>query len=196
MLHLILARLVRHGGMLFTHQQPNQQELRHQITHILHVWRVGVWLHTSPVLIVRLYLRTACILHCYHWTKLSLTELQGSRGVVAVITLTLLPGLWMTLRDQQHLSLLPKTQPEDRMTNVRPLNSQIHTPWIVQNTDTHECVLEHYCTCTRNRWVVSRRKGFVWHVGCFGDRQSCICGCEGVCDRIARGTASCPEGRE
>ncbi len=42
MLHLILTRLVRRGGTLFTHQQPHQQELRHQIAHILHVWSVGV----------------------------------------------------------------------------------------------------------------------------------------------------------
>lgn len=42
MLHLILTRPVRRGGALFTHQRPHQQELGHQIAHILHVWSVGV----------------------------------------------------------------------------------------------------------------------------------------------------------
>lgn len=41
MLHLILTRLVRQGT-LFTHQWPNQHELRHQIAHILLVCALGV----------------------------------------------------------------------------------------------------------------------------------------------------------
>lgn len=56
------------------------------------------------------------------------------------------------------------------------------------------CIVS-YSTNTRNRWVVSTRRGFVWHVWLLW-RQAIICGYEGVCGRIARVAASCPAGRE
>lgn len=194
MLHLILTRLVRHGGTLFTHQQPHQHELRNQTAHILHVWSVGVKGLTSfyfPCVDNQTPLENSLNL-----APLTPSQIEPDRAAGELLCLWLLSHC---LPDYKWCWEISNVEVYSREHNQR-------TEWVVcfhwAHGHTHHELYKHnswefYSTYTESRWVVSRRRRFVWYVWLLW-RQAAVHlwvrGC--VCGRLVRVTASCPEGRE
>lgn len=158
MLHLILTWLVRRGGTL-SHISSNtgmSSGIKLPIFYMFGMW--GVWgsrarpTSVSPVLIVRLLLRTAWIAPL---TESNKAWQSCRRAAVCGYNY----AVYLIINDVERSATLkfiqPKTQP-DRLSNLLPLSSLMNTFYrILKDT---------YCTYTRNRWVVSRRRRFVWHV--------------------------------
>lgn len=106
----------------------------------------------------RQHLRTAWVLHCQHWAKLSLTKLEGS-----------------CCGCKLHSHCLPDNKRCWEISNIcdYPWKHRISSLFSTELTDVHnistnkeahEQVFEHNGTFTRNRWIVSTRRVFLGHV--------------------------------